>query len=220
MKLNLIHKNIIHSIRSSFFLLIFFSNSVNPEYIHSLKVQKVIDGDTVYAFDGQELRKIRLTGIDAPEKNQPMGNASTNYLVSLLSNGIISIETQEKDRYGRDLARVYSDGKDINRLMVSSGMAWVYDDYVTDLSFYKDQNEAISLNKGIWSNPNPIAPWKWRQGERGNISFLSKIQDSEYNSVQINKACCKICKKGKACGDSCISKKYICRKPPGCACDG
>ena len=217
MKLNLI---ISQKIKYSFLLLILFVNSANPEYLNNLKISKVVDGDTIYATDGKELRKIRLTEIDAPERDQLMGSESTAYLSNLLADGLIDAELEGKDAYGRDLGRIYDNGKDINRLMVSSGMAWVYDDYVTDKSFYDDQQIAQNKALGVWSNPNPQSPWDWRKNKKNKISIFSTLEKDNTKSPEINAACCKICKKGKACGDSCISKKYVCTKPKGCACDG
>ena len=214
---NLISKK---EIKHCLILLIFFANPAYSEYISNLEISRVIDGDTIHAFDGKQLRKIRLIGIDAPEKDQPMGKESTDYLVELLSVGIITAEISERDRYNRDLGIIFINNRDINRLMVSSGMAWVYDDYVTDDTYYLDQNNAKNLKRGIWSNSNPISPWDWRRGKRNDAPFLSELGGIENSSPATNKICCKICKKGKACGDSCISRKYSCRKPPGCACDG
>ena len=48
----------------------------------------------------------------------------------------------------------------------------------------------------------------------------SPSQNFNLGDLNTNQSCCKICKKGKACGNSCISKEYVCRKPPGCACNG
>jgi endonuclease YncB( thermonuclease family) len=200
--------------------LLLVSHNLSSEYIEDLLVNKIIDGDTVYAEYNGKLHKIRLTEIDAPERDQLMGSESTAYLSNLLADGLIDAELEGKDAYGRDLGRIYDNGKDINRLMVSSGMAWVYDDYVTDKSFYDDQQIAQNKALGVWSNPNPQSPWDWRKNKKNKISIFSTLEKDNTKSPEINAACCKICKKGKACGDSCISKKYVCTKPKGCACDG
>ena len=218
MKLNLIQ---IFSQKKYYpFVLMLFSDFIYAQYIENLKISKVVDGDTVYAEHNGTLYKIRLTEIDAPERDQLMGSESTAYLSNLLADGLIDAELEGKDAYGRDLGRIYDNGKDINRLMVSSGMAWVYDDYVTDKSFYDDQQIAQNKALGVWSNPNPQSPWDWRKNKKNKISIFSTLEKDNTKSPEINAACCKICKKGKACGDSCISKKYVCTKPKGCACDG
>lgn len=93
--------------------------------------------------------------------------------------------------------------------MVQAGYAWVYDEYVSDISFYKDQEEARGKGLGIWKNENVVQPWEWRK--------LRNYRNLEINDSSIE--CCKICKKGKACGDSCINKAYVCSRPKGCACN-
>ena len=145
------------------FFLLFISTFCFSEYLENLAIKKVVDGDTVHFFHNEEVYKVRLIEIDAPERNQPFGNDSTDYLKSLLREGRVNIEISGTDRYGRKLGRLYWKGENINRAMVSAGFAWVYDDYVTDLSFYDDQNRARYLEKGLWNDENPIAPWNWRK---------------------------------------------------------
>ena len=67
------------------------------------------------------------------------------------------------DKYGRKLGRLYWRGKDINRELVSAGYAWVYDQYVTDNSFYEDQSKARENRLGLWSDLKPVEPWNWRK---------------------------------------------------------
>ena len=135
----------------------------NAEYLESLKIKKVVDGDTVHVFYQDEVYKIRLTEIDAPERDQPYGSNSTEYLKSLLKEGMVDVDISGTDRYGRKLGRLYWRGKDINRELVSAGYAWVYDQYVTDNSFYENQSKARNSKKGLWEDQNPLEPWNWRK---------------------------------------------------------
>ena len=135
----------------------------NAEYLESLKIKRVVDGDTVHVFYQDEVYKIRLTEIDAPERDQPYGSNSTEYLKSLLKEGIVDVDISGTDRYGRKLGRLYWRGKDINRELVSAGYAWVYDQYVTDNSFYENQSKARNSKKGLWEDQNPLEPWNWRK---------------------------------------------------------
>ena len=135
----------------------------NAEYLESLKIKRVVDGDTVHVFYQDELYKIRLTEIDAPERDQPYGNNSTEYLKSLLKDGRVDVDISGTDRYGRKLGRLYWRGMDINRELVSAGYAWVYDQYVTDNSFYENQSKARNSKKGLWEDQNPLEPWNWRK---------------------------------------------------------
>ena len=141
------------------------------------KVQRVVDGDTIYVVDNSGKRfKVRLTGIDAPEQNQPYGFASTNHLRGLLLNKFVLLESKPKkgkpysvDRYKRDLAKIVLDGRDINLIQVLSGYAWHFKRYQNQQSrsdretyskaeLYAEENEL-----GLWGEKNPIAPWKWRK---------------------------------------------------------
>ena len=147
----------------SLLAVLLISNFCFSEYLENLAIKKVVDGDTVHLYHNDEVHKVRLIEIDAPERNQPFGIDSTDYLKSLLREGIVNIEISGTDRYGRKLGRLYWKGENINRAMVSAGFAWVYDDYVTDLSFYDNQNKARYLKKGLWKDKNPIPPWRWRK---------------------------------------------------------
>ena len=135
----------------------------NAEYLESLKIKRVVDGDTVHVFYQDEVYKIRLTEIDAPERDQPYGSNSTEYLKSLLKEGRVDVGISGTDRYGRKLGRLYWRGMDINRELVSAGYAWVYDQYVTDNSFYENQSKARNSKKGLWEDQNPLEPWNWRK---------------------------------------------------------
>ncbi len=141
------------------------------------KVQRVVDGDTIHVKDeaGKKF-KVRLTGIDAPEQNQPYGLASTYHLRGLLLNKIVLLKSKPKkgkpysvDRYKRVLAKIVLDGRDINLSQVLSGYAWHFKRYQNQQSrsdretyskaeLYAEENEL-----GLWGEKNPIAPWKWRK---------------------------------------------------------
>ena len=138
----------------------------NAEYLEGLKVKKVVDGDTVHVLYRDEVYKIRLTEIDAPERDQPYGIDSTIYLKSLLKEGKVDVDISGTDRYGRRLGRLYWKELDINRDLVSAGYAWVYDQYVTDNSFYENQSNARNLKKGLWEDDSPVEPWEWRKAKR------------------------------------------------------
>ena len=65
------------------------------------KVVKVADGDTVTILDNNTQHKIRLQGIDAPERKQPFGNASRKHLATLVAGQEITVKWENRDRYGR-----------------------------------------------------------------------------------------------------------------------
>ena len=75
----------------------------------------------------------------------------------------IDVDLEGQDIYKRHLGRIYVDGEDINKKMVSTGSAWVYDKYVTEESFYIEQKKAQNDKLGIWANEEAVPPWVWRQ---------------------------------------------------------
>ena len=154
MKLNKLH---------FLFFTVFLSATAYSEVLNDLEVVWVVDGDTVHATKNGELYKIRLTEIDAPERDQPFGKKSTDNLKVFLRKGFIDVDLEGQDIYKRYLGRIYVDGKDINKKMVSTGSAWVYDKYVTDKSFYLEQKKAQNNKLGIWADEEAMPPWVWRK---------------------------------------------------------
>ena len=141
------------------FLVFFLFNLHADSYF----VTKVIDGDTIEVRQEKRNYKVRLSEIDAPEINQRFGTESKNFLASLILNKEIELIYITEDRYGRIVAKIYKDNKDINRSMVRSGLAWVYDYYVEDQSLYNDQNLAKKNSFNIWSEASPTPPWVFRR---------------------------------------------------------
>ena len=140
--------------------LVFFLVNLNA---NAYFVTKVIDGDTIEVRQEKRNYKVRLSEIDAPEINQKFGTESKNYLASLVLNEEIELIYITEDRYGRIVAKIYKDNKDINRSMVRNGLAWVYDYYVEDQSLYIDQNLAKKNSFNIWSEVSPTPPWVFRR---------------------------------------------------------
>ena len=125
----------------------------------------VTDGDTVRGKYDNELIKIRLAEIDAPELKQAFGIESKNCLKKLIkqSDGKIFFKFREKDRYKRHVGWIYSENLDINLEMVKRGCAWVYDRYAERKVLFKYQNLAKENKLGLWKNANAIKPSDWRR---------------------------------------------------------
>ncbi len=129
----------------------------------------VADGDTITVLDADKVQhKIRLTGIDAPEKKQPFGNRSKQSLSDMVFNQFVTVETDKRDRYGRELGKVLAGGMDVNLEQVRAGLAWHYKAYertqsATDRHAYADaENEAKAAKRGLWVDADPTPPWEWR----------------------------------------------------------
>ena len=133
------------------------------------RVVKVSDGDTITVLEGATQHKIRLMGIDAPERAQPFGNRSKQALANNISGKTVEVEYNKKDRYQRIIGKVTYMGYDINLRQIELGMAWHYKQYereqdVEDRSKYAQAEYLAQRDKvGLWGLPEPQAPWEWRR---------------------------------------------------------
>lgn len=133
------------------------------------KVVNVRDGDTVtLLLDNSTTIKVRLSEIDAPEKNQPWGQKSKEALTLLVATKSVSVFINGKDRYGRTLGTLLIGEENINKLMVKHGNAWAYTKYVVDQEYFDLQAYAKTQKAGLWTlNPDQITPpWEWRKKKR------------------------------------------------------
>jgi endonuclease YncB( thermonuclease family) len=169
---------------------------------------RIIDGDTV-EIAGE---RIRLNGIDTPEANQTCldetgnrwqcGRVSTLALTTIVGDQAITCKGNKRDKYKRLIAICFIGVIDLNAEMVRQGWALAYRKYSTD--YVNEETNAKAKKLGLWRGQF-VAPWDWRRGER--------------LTPEVQKTCCKICRRGKACGNSCIRRTYTCQKQSGCACD-
>ncbi|CZV48554.1 ParB [Enterobacter hormaechei] len=147
---------------SCVFFLICFPLIVDASVLQG-KVVRVLDGDTIEVLQGQKPVRVRLLNIDAPEKNQQFGRWSSDQLRRLVAGQPVTVVFTRKDRYERVLGRVFiSGGKEVNRELVLSGAAWVYDIYNTDKELPGLQLEAQKQKCGLWADNQPVPPWEWR----------------------------------------------------------
>jgi len=141
-------------------LISFFAFSLSL-FAFPAKVIKISDGDTITVLSGKEQTKVRLYGIDAPEKKQDYGQRSKQFLASLIAGQVVEVEPKGKDRYKRTLGIVHHKGQDINAQMVLNGYAWAYVKYSR---IYVDQEKTARENKrGLWQSSDPTPPWEWRK---------------------------------------------------------
>lgn len=134
----------------------------SPLFALSGKVVSIHDGDTITVLSGKEQTKVRLYGIDAPEKKQDYGQRSKQFLANLIAGQMVEVEPKGKDRYKRTLGIIYYKGQDINAQMVKNGYAWAYVKYS---KIYVDQEKTARKNKlGLWQSSDPTPPWEWRKG--------------------------------------------------------
>ncbi len=144
--------------------------SATGTLLASGRVVGVSDGDTltVLASDKKSY-KIRLQGIDAPEKDQPFGQVCKEALMMQTVNLTVAVEAYKVDRYGRVIAKVTAEGKDAALEQIRNGCGWHYAAYAkeqsnTDQQSYADaEKQARKTRKGLWKDKQPVAPWDFRQ---------------------------------------------------------
>ena len=130
------------------------------------KVVKVADGDTITVLHDSEQIKIRLAGIDAPEKAQPFGSAARQSMSEMLFGKEVRVVEQGRDRYGRTIGRVYQGEVDVSAEQIKQGMAWVYRKYTQETALYQFEDEAKQHRLGLWADAEPTPPWAWRKRAR------------------------------------------------------
>jgi len=143
------------------------------------RVVSITDGDTLVVLDETKSEnKIRLQGIDAPERGQAFGTKSKEHLSDLVAGQFVVVEYQKRDRYQRILGKVLLDGDDMNLEQVTSGMAWHYKKYQSEQSSadrirYSDAElEARRQKLGLWHDPDPVSPWEFRQAKRDYMKSM------------------------------------------------
>ena len=137
------------------------------------RVVGVSDGDTVTVLDAtKRTHKIRLLGIDSPEKKQAFGERAKQSLSDLVFDKQVTVEGSKQDRYGRALGKVMLDGQDINLEQVRRGMAWHYKQYARDQApedrqrYAQAEASARAGRVGLWQDTQPVPPWAFRRAGR------------------------------------------------------
>lgn len=127
---------------------------------------KITDGDTlqVTPLDSLEPVKIRLWGIDAPERAQPHGKKATAALTALLLNKRVTVTPVDRDRYGRTVAKITAGKTSAALYMLNRGHAWHAPKYAPNATKYAAaQQRARTKKRGLWASPSPTEPWLYRK---------------------------------------------------------
>ena len=127
------------------------------------------DGDTITVLDRAKVQhKIRLAGIDAPEKGQAFGNASKESLSRLVFDRQVMAQCHKRDRYGREVCKVMRGSTDVDIEQIKAGMAWWYREYAKEQTppereeHAREEEGAKASRVGLWRDPKPVPPWEWR----------------------------------------------------------
>ncbi len=130
-------------------------------------VSKVKDGDTV-VVEGKngDTTAVRVWGIDAPESSQPYGPAATDVARQIVGGGTVTVEVMDEGPYGRIIGRVQKGDTDLAASLALSGCAWHSRRYPTSRQIREAEQKARQEGRGLWSQDNPVPPWKHRKGRQ------------------------------------------------------
>lgn len=148
-------------------LLLFLTDAcVNTHYL-SGEVVRVADGDTFTLLVAGQQHRIRLHGIDCPEKGQPYNRVATRLTKDLLASGTVKVQQMDIDRYGRVVGVVLiNDTINLNERLLEAGLAWHYKSYDGNPAWAELESNARSAKRGLWVEPGAVAPWEWRKRQR------------------------------------------------------
>lgn len=134
------------------------------------RVVRIIDGDTLVVLDASNTQhKVRLAGIDCPERKQPWGTQAKQALSEYVFNREVTVDWDKRDRYKRIIGKVLRGDLDVHRSLIGDGLCWWYRKYADEQSavdrvLYEDaERQALSRRRGLWADANPVPPWEWRR---------------------------------------------------------
>ena len=128
------------------------------------RVVGISDGDTLTLLVSRREVRIRLHGIDAPEKAQPFGTRARQRLSALAFGKAARVDVRDRDRYGRTVGVVWVDRTEANRQLVTEGLAWAYRRYSKE--YVREEERARQQKRGLWSERSAVPPWDWRRGKQ------------------------------------------------------
>lgn len=165
--------------RCALALLLVLAQSISVAGTLTGRVVSVTDGNTIIILGPSNAQhKIRLLGIDAPEKGQAYSTKSKEHLSDSVAGKFVVVEYDKRDRYERIVGKVLLSGVDMNLEQIRAGLAWHYKKYeaeqtISDRVNYSDaEREARMDKRGLWHDPEPVPPWEYRQVKRQRMKDL------------------------------------------------
>ena len=181
-----------------------------PKVVEELsgKIVSITDGDTIKVLVGKESVTIRLEGIDAPEKSQSFGSKSKDALATMVFGQTVTVKKTGKDQYSRSLGFVFVDDLDVNAQMIQDGWAWHFKKYNDEERLAVLEDEARNEKRGLWADPNPLAPWEFRarkktpEADPDSTTTKKRYWLNTSSNVRHNERCehFQKTKKGRFCG--------------------
>jgi endonuclease YncB( thermonuclease family) len=146
----------------------------------------ISDGDTISVLREGKAVKVRLYGIDAPEKAQAFGTRARQFTAALVFQKDVTIVVHAIDRYGRIVGDVLlPDGRNLSQELVKAGMAWWYKPYAAkDTTLAQLEAEARAAKRGLWADAHPIPPWAWRKETHGASAASAGAASGEIHGTR------------------------------------
>lgn len=187
--------------KNSSFLLIFLLVSVMQfvfGYSISGKVIAVKDGDTIEILQDNKPYRLRLDGVDCPEKNQAYGQKAKEFTSNLCFGHTVRAEISENDKYGRFISRVFlSDGRILNEELLKSGYAWHYKEYNKERRLADMEDQARYKKIGLWADKDPVPPWNFRKNINSSDKPVAAVNGNFVGSANSSKFHTMSCEWGK-----------------------
>ena len=161
-------------------ILLFLSSIACASTVITGKVIGIADGDTITVLQNKTQYKIRLYGIDTPEKAQDFGNRAKQFTYSLVYGKNVKVIQEDVDRYGRIVGMIFIGDICVNEEIIKNGFAWVYQKYCDKplcQEWLKLEADARSNSLGLWNHSNPIPPWEFRRGKKTSSESAFKKTD-------------------------------------------
>jgi len=157
------------------------SQEANNSKSTSGKVIAIIDGDTYdILLDGNKTVRIRMEGIDAPEKGMPFYRVAKKYLGELCFEKNVRLEIHDTDSRGRKIAFTYlDDGRELSHEMIKAGLAWHFTKYNKDKDLANLEVQARVSKTGLWTDESAMPPWDNRRLHRNGISTKDSFDIQE-----------------------------------------
>lgn len=160
---------IVRALLSVLFPVLLFTPSVDAAFPFTGKVVAVLDGDTIEVLHHGKAERIRLRGVDCPEKKQPFGQKAKQFTSSLVFGKTVTVVPSEKGRYGRTIGDVVlSNEANLSYELVKAGLAWWYHKSSDDVVLAALELEAQVARRGLWIDPHPVPPWEYRHPKKNN----------------------------------------------------
>jgi micrococcal nuclease len=176
--------------------------SPSKEGTWSGKVIGVSDGDTITILKDRTPIKVRLMGVDAPEKDQPFGTQAKKFTSEQVFGKEVSVRIVTQDIYGRQVAWIYLGARCLNEELLQAGLAWHYSHYDKSEKLAKLEQAARAAKRGLWAEANATPPWSWRKAAKrrspiADSSSTGLLQGNTKNKVFHQPGCksydCKHC---------------------------